>query len=319
MKKSMHHYLLKSLRRGRVYKSLLRDELRHGRKDYSWFRRISYLAKGFNSDKSYLYECGSKELARYLSDVEVNKVRKFNRIHGILLDKKDIFHNLMSRLGVGPELHGVFSEGHFYRRGDKVALGLNEAIGKIQDGSTVRPIDTCFTHGAFYRVSNDNGKKVLVNEVGELHIENAMKHGIWNVFDALATREDAFVRITSFRNESGEVNILYAIQQIGLKSPVYCLVDIGSGILRDGVKIDREQYKKTRVVYYPGTGDRVKGCLVRNWQAAKEIVLYTHRALPNINAATWYLVPTESGWLILDASNKLDTVLHQTLSCFEMT
>lgn len=333
MKFKLHSFLIKKYRRAKVYRKLYRDEIQYGRKDFSWLKRVGYLLKGFNSNKSYLYDLENHKLDDYYKDLDVNKVRASNLVHGMLLDRKDIFHNQMARLKVGPNILGTFVGGSFYPHQGGEALSCEEGITRLPEGVLVRPSGSDGYRRTLRKLVVQDGKKYIVksgddlasaSEVAPTEIGEIFKKGKWKILEPIridqsyldSVKEGVFglLRITTRRNKNnGDVSIQYAIQQIGKTQLIYCSIDLNTGKLGQGLRILADDYVKQAFTAHPETGNKIDSVAVSNWEKAKELVLYTHRSLPNINAATWHLVETDKGWKIINAANRLDTVVRQCL------
>jgi hypothetical protein len=332
MKIRMHHYLAKAYRRARVYRRLVRDEVRYGRAELGWFKRMGYLLKGFNSDKSYLYDLEQYPLDSYWSDIEENKVRAFNLVHSLLLDRKDIFHVQMAKLGAGPLVVGTLIDGRFYPYPPGKEQSFASLVDSLPDDTLVRPLrGTGFGKTVRWLQMGERGLELGRSRPDRAAIPAhlALSIGWWQIMAPVGISRASYayrlfqkrknlLRITTLRcPESGAAFPAFAIQVIGEDSPLYARVDLETGVLGQGVRLLRVKSRKECHACQPDNGARIDGVTVDQWPQALALATRVHDALPTLAAVSWQLALSEQGWQIVNATNRLDAEwaqLHEPLS-----
>src|SRR5690554_4148835 len=226
MKVRTHHYLLKALRRGRVLKKFIKDELRQQNRNVKLTARLSCFVRGFNSNKAGLFDFKGSGYSSFYSDFERNKVRKFNKVHGLLLDRKDIFHSQMARLGLGPRVIGTLVNGGFYKYGSPVAKALDEFYLECQGTVLVRPVKkTGLTRTLRYIHEEDGFREI--RELGK-SIERSVPieyliQGHWQVLEGVQgmsmgicgsivpVEADPVLRVTTLKSSlTGEIRPVFS-------------------------------------------------------------------------------------------------------------
>jgi hypothetical protein len=321
MKIRFHHYIARAYRRARVYKRLVRDEVRYGRVELGWRKRMGYLFKGFNSDKSYLYDLEQYPLDSYWSDIEENKVRAFNLVHSLLLDRKDIFHVQMAKLGAGPPVVGTLVNGRFYPYPPGEERSFEALVDSLPEDTLVRPLlGTGFGKTLRWLHMGERGLELGRSRADREAIpaRQALSSGWWQIMGPAGISKASYaerllpgrknlLRITTLRcPESGAVFPAFAIQVIGEDSPLYAQVDLESGVLGQGVRLLRGKSRKECHACQPDNGARINGVVVDQWPQPLELAIRVHDALPTLAAVSWQMALSGQGWQIVNATNRLD-------------
>jgi len=323
----LHNLILKVYLRGRTYRRLLKDERNAVAKPKSIRQRIGYLALGFNSDKANLY--GPKaSLKRYWSDIDANKVRAFNRTHGLLLDRKDIFHAQMARLGYGPKALGMVNRGLFYPAENEVALSVADMLRSLPKGAVIRSISgTGFGHRLI--VLNEalfaaGLERQVDGEERVIPLQEALTNGQWLVLNPIHQKARGYaeslcpgswnsISVTTLRRPESQLPfVAFATQRIGEdNNRCYALIDRDIGVLGPAAQLIETPPWKRFLDFFPESGRAIAGVHVDEWETAKRTVLNVHKALPGLIAATWHLLQTDAGYRIIGAGNKLDVRAYQ--------
>src|SRR5690554_638878 len=321
MKVRTHHYLLKALRRGRVLKKFIKDEIRQQNRNVKLTARLSCFVRGFNSNKAGLFDFKGSGYSSFYSDFERNKVRKFNKVHGLLLDRKDIFHSQMARLGLGPRVIGTIVNGCFYKYGSPEPKALNELYLLCQGTVLVRPVKRTGLRRTLSYIHEEDGFREI-RELGKsiersVPIEYLMQ-GHWQVLEGVERKSlgvpgsvvpveaNPVLRVTTLKsNLTGDITPAFSfISYSCLGRKEYIEVKVESGALTEKVSVDNDgQVSRGEIVGEVVTLD--------GYGEAIEQAVYAHYAFPNLNAVSWWLLKTTEGWSIINASNKLDTHIAQ--------
>ncbi len=321
MKFRMHHYLLKALRRGRVLKKFIKDELRQQSRNVKLTARLTCFIRGFNSSKANLFDFKGSGHSSFYSDFERNKVRKFNKVHGLLLDRKDIFHSQMARLGLGPRVIGTVVNGGFYKYGSPEPKALDEFYLECQGTVLVRPVKRTGLRGTLRYIHGEDGFREI-RELGK-SIEHAvpieyLMQGHWQVLEgvkreSLGVRDsivpieaDPVLRVTTLKSRrTGDIRPVFCfISYSCLGRKEYIEVEVESGALTEKVSVDNEgKVSRGEIV-----GETIS---LDGYGEAIDQAVYAHYAFPNLNAVSWWMVRTNGGWSMINGTNKLDTHIVQ--------
>ncbi|WP_445005274.1 hypothetical protein [Halomonas mongoliensis] len=321
MKIRAHHYLLKALRRGRVLKKFIKDELRQQNRNVKLTDRISCFVRGFNSNKAELFDFKGRGYSSFYSDFERNKVRKFNKVHGLLLDRKDIFHSQMARLGLGPKVVGTIVDGRFYKHGSSEAKDSDELYFECRGNALVRPVKRTGLRRTLRYIHEEDGFREI-RELGKssersVPIENLMK-GHWQVLEGVQgeslgvsdsivpVEADPVLRVTTLKSSlTGEIKPIFSfIACSSSERKDYIEVELERGVLTEKISVDNEG-KLSRL-------ELVEEVIsLAGYDEAVKQALYAHHSFPNLNAVSWWLVKSHGGWLMINGTNKLDTHVVQ--------
>jgi len=321
MKVRTHHYLLKALRRGRVLKKFIKDELRQQNRNVKLTARLACFVRGFNSNKAGLFDFKGSGYSSFYSDFERNKVRKFNKVHGLLLDRKDIFHSQMARLGLGPRVIGTIVDGIFYKHGSSEPKALDNLDFKCQASVLFNPLKGTGLKKTLWYIHAQGCSKEMC-ELGKssecpVPIKNLMK-GHWQVLEGVERESlgvpgsivpveaDPALRITTLKSSrTGDINSVFSFISYSCHGrKEYIEVEVESGMLTEKISVDDE----CKVSRFDMIGEDI---ILDGYDEAVNQAVHAHSALPNLNAASWWLVKVNGGWSIINATNKLDTHIAQ--------
>lgn len=326
--------LRKIYRRTKARYHLLRDIVSFMRKEIelngfpSSLRDVSFLTRGFSSDKQVMYRHGLDgfPLPTYLSDFERLRTRRINGKYNYILDNKIAFSAVLANICRTPLNYGIISVKDKFMPLDAGSEHLHGQPLSDVLFSLPKPI-------VVKRVGGGGGKDIYVidveNGIWMLNGKQSELQAICGVFSArrwllcahisqgeysaaLYPKTLNTIRIVTFSRTVNDLRIVFAVQRIGRSKSIPT-----DNFNRGGLcaPIDIETGELGQALYYsnddapvpcrnhPETNSPITGVVVPNWDLIKQKLLSICARCPGMSYVGWDVVHLGDDILILEGNS----------------
>ncbi len=290
--------------------------------------RARLLLRGMTGDKRYLY--ADAPIGSYWPDFDASRPGAFNGSYAEMLDRKDALHHLMDRLRFGPPVVGVIRRGAFLPQGDGGETTIAQFLAEVRC-AIVRPLLGPEPSPPWLLVKHGTSFELDGRVLDGASVEAILREGFYLVAevpeDFLAGGEPArleFLSIAMLRDrQTRQPFCAFALKPLATgggsaATPLRDLlataarIDPATGVLGRAASVVRgPRPERLFLAVDPATGEAIEGQRVPDWEAA---LATAHRAmnhLPMINAATFLLLRGRQGYMVVDASNRLEVAAAQ--------
>ena len=285
-----------------------------------------FLARGFHSDKRYLYALDRDGLPRlaYLSDLARLRTRRLNGSYRSILNDKWMFKEAMAGVLRCPRSFGTVSRGVFSAADQTLAklsgAPFSEVIHRLPLPIVVKPLDRGGGRDVhrLERVGDDllvDGAPIALADFppGEGHsflIEEAIVQGRYA--NNLYPRSVNTIRMLTINDGRTPPWIAFAVQRIGQavsvptdnfnRGGLCSAIDIETGRLSAAFCFTEGQ-APTAFERHPETRAQIAGLTVPDWQAIKAEILDVVDRFPGLVYVGWDIALLESGIMVVEANS----------------
>ena len=116
------------------------------------------------------------------------------------------------------------------------------------------------------------------------------------------------VRITTFRYDSGDIDIIHPFIKFGQNGAfvdnggqggIICKIDPDTGIIIAAVDETPKQY-----IYHPDTNKKILGFKIPFWNEAVKLAKELSNVIPQVRYVGWDLALTDAGWVMVEGNEK---------------
>jgi hypothetical protein len=295
--------------------------------------RLRLLARGMTSDKLESY--ADAGLDRYWSDFDAARTGVLNGVYAELLDRKDMLHHILARLGLGPAIIGVIRRGSVAVQPAPDGGACEQALETVLNqhpnlllrplaATDARPPQLLVRQGAYYWLDglrlDASALPTMFGTEPWLAVTAPLETGSDG-----APAAEHFVKLVMLRDlHTAEPFCAYALQPVAPIDPgrtarlpdllkIAARIDPASGNIGRAATFVRSDNGARRRFFdtHPVSGEAIAGRTVWRWPDAVALANRAMAGLPMIRAASFLLARTSDAYCIVDAANGLDIAAAQ--------
>jgi hypothetical protein len=293
-----------------------------------------FLARGFHSDKRYLYALGPDglPLPTYLSDLARLRTRKLNGAYRKILDHKWMFKEAVADLVHCPKTLGTLRADGMVERfgGTAAATPFSQCLSDLPlpivakrfDGGGGKKIFLIARTASGFVINGTPATADAIEEMlrGEaLLIEEAIQQGPYA--NALYPHSVNTIRVLTINDGQSRPWIAFAVQRMGRaasaptdnfnRGGLCAAIDLDSGTLGPALHFSGHARPVTHD-HHPETGAPISGTVVPNWPALRLWLLDLVERFPGFAYVGWDVVVLEKGFMLLEGNSYSGVQLTQS-------